>query len=487
MRSEQGQPQRDRAVVIGASIGGLLAARVLADHYREVAVLDRDRFGPFGEYRKGVQQARHAHGLLAGGQRAMEELLPGLTAALEGRGAVPGDLQARAIWVNEGHQLTRTPTGLRAILTSRLLIEDEIRDRVTAVPNVVVHERADALGLGFDAGGRVRGVRVAWRDDDGRTELLDADLVVDASGRGSRTPAWLQAAGYPQPRVDEIVVGLTYTTREFVRTEPDDELDNIIIAATVDRPRAGVMLAQPDSRWVVTIGGYLGDAAPADLDGFRAFAETLPSPALGKALVGLTPVGEPRSFKYHASSWRRYDRMRTFPEGLLVFGDAICSFNPIFGQGMTVAAREALALQRCLEAGNDARLARRFFAAAAREIAIPWEIAASSDLRMPAVRGRRTLKIRLTNRYLPYYFRAAEDDDALGLAFLSVVNLLARPESLLAPARLVRVGSTLRRRRRRSLAGGTPGLDTRVGGPVLVVGRPGGLRRRGRRLRADVR
>ena len=448
MRSDQRQQRRrDRAIVLGASIGGLLAARVLADSYGEVVVVDRDRFGTFGEFRKGVQQARHAHGLLAGGQRAMEELLPGLTAALERRGAIPGDLQDRMLWVNEGRPLTRTPSGLEGLLTSRLLIEDEIRNRVVALANVVVHERADALGLSFDADGRVRGVRVAWRDRDGLAELLDADLVVDASGRGSRTPAWLQSAGYTQPRVEEIVVGLTYTTREFVRTEPDDEVENIVIAATVDRPRAGVMLAQPDSRWVVTIGGYVGDAAPTDLDGFRAFAETLPSPELGKALVGLTPVGEARTFKYHASTWRRYDRMRSFPDGLLVFGDAICSFNPIFGQGMTVAAREALALRRCLDAGDDRHLARRFFAAAAHEIAIPWEIAASSDLRMPAVRGRRTLKIRLTNRYLPHYFRAAEHDDALGLAFLSVVNLLARPESLLAPARLARVRSTLRRNR----------------------------------------
>src|SRR5918998_818819 len=140
MRSDQRQNQRrDRAVVIGASIGGLLAARVLAEGYGEVVVVDRDRFGAFGEYRKGVQQARHAHGLLAGGQRAMEELLPGLTAALEARGAIFGDLQGRTTWVNEGRPLTRTPTGLDGLLTSRLLIEDEVRSRVAAIPNVVVH------------------------------------------------------------------------------------------------------------------------------------------------------------------------------------------------------------------------------------------------------------------------------------------------------------------------------------------------------------
>ena len=429
----------NRAVVIGGSIGGLLAARVLSDAYDEVVVVERDRFGPSGEYRKGVLQARHAHGLLAGGQRAMEELLPGLTAELQAGGAIAGDMQERCVWVNEGFSLTRTPSGLDGVMTSRLLLEDRVRARVLGLPNVVVRQRCDALGLILDARGAVRGVRISWRDRDGAEEVLDADLVVDASGRGSRAPAWLQAIGYGVPRIDEIVVGLSYTTFDFVRTEPDDEAAAVVVAATADCPRGGVVLPQPGGRWVCTLGGYLGEAAPTDLDGFRAFAATLPSAHLADALAGLTPIGEARTFKYHASTWRRYDRMRRFPEGFLVFGDAVCSFNPIFGQGMTVAAREALALRRCLQRHGTTRLAKRFFAAAAREIAIPWEIAASSDLRLAGVRGNRTAKVRMTNRYLPHYFRAAQADDALGLAFLNVVNLLARPESLLTPGRLLRV------------------------------------------------
>src|SRR4051812_36545253 len=188
-----------RAVVIGASIGGLLAARVLSDFYDEVVVVERDAFGSYGEYRKGVQQARHAHGLLAGGAHAMDELVPGLTAEVAARGAIPGDLQQTCVWVNEGHELTRTPTGLRGLLTSRLLLEDQVRTRVLARSRIVVRERCDALGLTLDADGRVRGLRIAWRDRDDADELLTADLVVDASGRGSRAPAWLHAVGYATP------------------------------------------------------------------------------------------------------------------------------------------------------------------------------------------------------------------------------------------------------------------------------------------------
>jgi 2-polyprenyl-6-methoxyphenol hydroxylase-like FAD-dependent oxidoreductase len=427
------------SVVIGGSIAGLLAASVLADHYDEVVVLDRDRFGRFGEYRKGVQQARHAHGLLAGGSRAMEALLPGLTGELVERGAIEGDLQGSCTWVNEGCVLSRAATGLTALLTDRLLLEDQVRTRVRALPNVVVHERCDTLGLHVDERRRVDGVRVAWRDRDDAEQLIAADLVVDASGRGSRAPVWLQAIGFDGPAVDEIVVNLTYTTRDFVRDGADADAHSLIVSATAAHPRGGVMLAQPDGRWVVTLGGYLGDTAPGDLDGFHDFAAGMPSPVIADALPGLTPLGEPRTFKYRASSWRRYDRLRRFPDGFLVLGDAICSFNPIFGQGMTVAAREALALRDTLRRHGTARLARRFFRAAKHEIEAPWKIAAGADLRLAGVRGRRTLETQLVNRYLLRYFRAAQHDEALGYAFLRVLNLLAPPTTLLSPRRMARV------------------------------------------------
>lgn len=432
-----------RAVVIGGSVAGLLAARVLSETYDEVVVVDRDRLGPYGDYRKGVQQARHAHGLLAGGLRAMEELLPGLADELIARGAASGDLQHDVTWVNEGRPLTSTATGLHGLLTSRLLLEDQLRTRVGAIDGVTIRDRADVLGLHLDTDGHVAGVRVSWRDDEESEEgHIDAGLVVDASGRGSRAPVWLQNLGYGTPGTDEIVVGLTYTTREFERPNADDT-HSVVVASTIENPRAGVVLAQPEGRWVVTLGGYLGDAALGDLEGFRAFAATLPSSHVADRIASLTPIGEARTFKYRASTWRRYDRMKRLPEGFAVMGDAICSFNPIYGQGMTVAAREAVALRDILRTHGASAIGRRFARAAAREITAPWELAACSDLRFPAVQGRRTAKIAMVNRYLAHYFRAAEHDDELGHAFLEVLNLVAPPESLMSPRKMLRV---LRRR-----------------------------------------
>src|SRR3954470_24985125 len=173
-----------RAIVIRASIGGLLAAPVLSDCYDEGGVVDRDHLDRPGEFRKGVQQARHAHGLLAGGQQAMETLLPGLTAEVEARGAISADMQGQCTWVNEGYALTRAATGLRGLLTNRIILEDRVRVRLSAIANIVIHERCDALGLVVDPHGRVNGLRVAWRERDGVDELLEAQLVVDASGRG---------------------------------------------------------------------------------------------------------------------------------------------------------------------------------------------------------------------------------------------------------------------------------------------------------------
>jgi 2-polyprenyl-6-methoxyphenol hydroxylase-like FAD-dependent oxidoreductase len=437
----------EHAVVVGASVGGLLAARVLSDTYTSVTVVERDRLGEDAAPRRGVPQARHAHGLLARGREALEELFPGLTAELVGLGVPSVDLQAGFRWVNGGRLLCQAPSGLIGLGVSRPLLESRVRARVRALPNVEIVDGCDAVGLAASAGGeRVTGLRVLRRDADSSAQVLAADLVVDATGRGSRGPQWLAALGYPEPEVEQVHIGLAYASRSYRRDPSGPE--GAAIAGTVAIPRGGVMIAQEDDRWIVTFGGMLGDVPPLDHDGYTAYAATLPVPAIHEVIRDAEPLSDPRLFRYPVSSRRRYERLRRFPAGYAVFGDAICSFNPVYGQGMTVAAVEALALRACLAEGTDG-LARRFLPTAARVVDSPWDISVGGDLRFPGVAGARTAKVRAVNAYLERLHVAAEDDPAVGRAFLRVVNLMDRPESLMAPRIALRVvrGSSRGRQR----------------------------------------
>ena len=391
-------PINYHAVVLGASMAGLSAARVLADAYERVTVLDRDTLPAAGQHRKGVPQSRHAHGLLAGGRAALEELFGGLTDELAAAGAPVGDLQAGVRWYNDGLLLRQAPSGLTALMASRPLLESRVRDRLRALGNVRVVDGCAATGLAATPDGRgVGGVRVIGR---GGEELVRADLVVDATGRGSRGPAWLEELGYQRPVEEQVRVGIIYTTRVF-RRRPEHLGGDIgaVVGPTPELRRGGAILAMEGDRWIVTLFGYFGEQAPADPEGFAAFAATLAAPDISEVVRDAEPLEDARVTRYPASMRRRYGRLDRFPDGFLVVGDAECGFNPIYGQGMTVAAREALALRDCLRQGPT-DLGFRFRRRTGAIVDIPWEIAIGSDLRFPEVEGPRTAKVRLVNAYL---------------------------------------------------------------------------------------
>jgi 2-polyprenyl-6-methoxyphenol hydroxylase-like FAD-dependent oxidoreductase len=434
------QPIGKHAIVLGASMAGLTAARVLADAYDQVTVLERDALPAVAVHRKGVPQSHHAHALLAGGRVALEELFCGLTDELVANGALSGG-PAEVRLYNDGLRLCLGPDDRQSIFLSRPLLEGCVRERVQALPNVRVVDRCDAAGLvGTPDGRGVRGVRVLRRADGSAEQVLDADLVVDATGRGSRSPLWLEELGYPRPAQDEVRSGLAYASRIYRRHR--GHLDGglaVVVAATVDRPRGGALLAMEDDRWIVTLNGYLGQRPPADPDEFVAFAAGLPAPDIFEVISDAEPLGEVLAARYPVSVRRRYERLGRFPDGYLVVGDAVCAFNPVYGQGMSVAALEALALRECLDADPTAGLAGRFFAAVARIVDIPWGIAVGSDLRFPGIEGARTAKVRLVNAYLARFHVAAATDPVLGGAFARVVNLMDRPEGLLSPTIALRV------------------------------------------------
>ena len=438
-------PVPDRAVVIGGSIAGLLAARVLAEHFGEVCVLERDELPEAPGARKGTPQANHTHGLLARGRLVMEQLFPGFTDGLVARGGLVGDLGVDVVLDADRRRFARSKTGCTGVLASRLAIEAELRARTRRWPRVRFVTGVDVQEPCFDAAtARVTGVRYAPRQRASETTELRAALVVDCSGRGSHSPTWLERWGFEAPAEERVRIDLAYTTAYF-RRDPDEATDvfGVISVATPALPRPAVVLAQePDAagrpRWVATVGGYADDQPEVTLQAIRHRARELGSPELLRLAEHGEPIGEVLRYRFPHSQRRRYERLARFPEGYLVMGDAIASFNPIYGQGMTVAACEALALGDALAAGRGG-LARRFFRAAARVVDIPWQLAAGADLALPVVPGHRPLPVRLVNAYIGRVQRAAARDPVVATAFLMVMHLMAQPPTLFAPRILWRV------------------------------------------------
>ena len=424
----------EHAIVIGASMGGLLAARVLSDFYSIVTVLERDAFPVAETPRKGVPQGRHTHGLLARGSAVLEELFPGYnTEVVAQSGGLIGDVANDVIWFGRNVRLANGPSDLIGLLASRPVLEGHLRRRLQALPNVRAIESCAVRGLATDPVRKsVTGVRTCVEGK--QEETINADLVVDATGRASSSAAWLEELGYRPPANEKVEIGICYMTRTYRRRPTDlDGKHGIVVAGSAPNWRNGVLLAQENDSWIVSAGGYLGDDAPDDDQGFLAYLATLPTMEIHDVVARAEPLTDYRRYRYVASLRRRYEDLSRFPKNYLVFGDAICSFNPVYGQGMTVAAEEALTLQQCLLAGSN-DLARRFFKAAAKIVDIPWDIAVGNDLRHPQVKGARPPTLRFINWYIGKLHLAATRDSTLAAAFLKVLNLTMPPSSLLSPA-----------------------------------------------------
>jgi 2-polyprenyl-6-methoxyphenol hydroxylase-like FAD-dependent oxidoreductase len=452
------------AVVAGGSIAGLLAARTLADVYSQVTVIDRDRsvaaFGP----RRGVPQGRHIHAVLARGQQVLEELFPGLTEEMVTHGAHVGDVLGDARLCFAGHRLVRTPVGLTAVSASRPFLEGHVRARVVALPNVTFAPQADVVGLlSSTSGRRVTGVRVLRRSDGSAEETVAADLVVDATGRASRAPSWLEAIGFGSPAEDRVAVAVAYATRRYLL--PPAALDGdvaCVIGPTADHLRGGAVARLEGDVAMATLFGMLGDRPPTDPEGFLAFARTLCFPDIAEVLSSAEPLDDGVPFHFTANVRRRYERMRHLPDGFVVTGDALCSFNPIYGQGMTVAALQALALRdHAGRSRSSGRAAARALAAATEGT---WRLTTGADLSLPGIEGRGPAGGRLVSRYVGRVQRAAAHDAKVARAFVRVTGLVDPPEALLLrPATVARVLAPRRQRpaaRRPASApmpGGAPG------------------------------
>ena len=432
-------------MVIGAGIAGLVVARVLAEHYDEVVLVDRDTLPDGPAHRRFVPQSHHAHGLLGSGRRALVGLFPGLSADLAAEGALtPGNgdqaMGDRSLFLVRGGTTIRIPSWWSAgFAASRVLIEHAVRARVRALPNVVVRDRTPVTGLVTD---RVRGQVTGVRTPEGD---LGADLVVDASGRGSSLPRWLERAGYRPPPVSVVHSDVRYVS---VVAEPDPAFEPEWLAVLGGQAESGssvggVVLRVEHGLLHISFGS-IGRGLPTttDIAALRDFADRMTAPVVAEALRRSTPVGPVRAFRVRRNTRHHYDRLREVPRGVVALGDAACASNPIYGQGMSVAALSALALGRVIAAENAAprpgfeRRAARAVAATSAEV---WRLALGEDLRYGCrVEGARApWTTWLGDAYRDRLERAAAMDPEVASAFNDVLNL-HRPVSSLGSPRIAR-------------------------------------------------
>ena len=422
------------AVVIGASVAGLLAACAVSDHFERVTILEREVLPPPGHGRKAVPQGRHVHALLPGGLAAIEQLLPGFQAELVAGGAVRCDSMQEIRFVASGHQITRDAASATNVLASRPYIEGHLRRRVLELPNVTLIDGASVQGLlPSPDGASVAGVELS-------DQFVTCGLAVVATGRAGQLPAWLEALGFPVPAEDQLRVDIRYASRHF--NIPDGSLGRdklILIGAEPGRPRGMGLFAQEDGTWLLTLLGYGPEhRPPTDEAGYLEFLTSVaPADVLAGVVAG-EPLDDVVTHAFPASRRRRYERLARFPLGLIALGDAISSFNPVYGQGMSVAALQAVALRQTLSSGKD-RLSQRYLKASRRIVDIAWDLAIGSDLSLPEVEGERPILTRLSNAWAERILRAAEDDPNVAEVFGTVTDLLAPPTALMRPRFVWRV------------------------------------------------
>jgi 2-polyprenyl-6-methoxyphenol hydroxylase-like FAD-dependent oxidoreductase len=438
---------REHAVVIGGSLAGLCAASALARHFRRVTVVERDALPDDASSRAGVPQARHVHVLLTRGRRELDALFPGFETQLLARGAVELDFGMTFAVLRQHGWQRRQPFGITGLFQSRALLESVVRDLARRIPNLELRERTDALGLvaAGDPATRVSGLTVQPRDG-GVGERIEADLVVDASGRSSRVVRWLDELGLPAP--EEVIVDSDggYATRWYKAPRPerlpsgwwwkgiwiDPELPDGRIAA--------ILSPVEDDRWIVTLGGLEGNHPPTDEAGFDEFLLRLRSPLFAQAVALAEPLTPIYGHRAMANRFRHFERWRARLDGFVALGDSVCAFNPVYGQGMSAAAVSAQLLARWVEeAGTGALVPRRFFRAQARFLREVWTLATGADFRFPKTTGPRPPFAGLANDYLDLLVPASEDDAVVRAAMRDVIHLLDPPTAIFRPGVIARV------------------------------------------------
>lgn len=437
-----------RAAVIGGGITGLLAARVLADYFDQVTVLERDRYPDTPAVRKGVPHSHHTHFMLIRGWRILDQLFPGLSHELVAEGAPTIELAADVRWYGRRGWYPRFPTGLLTFSCSRHMLEWGIRRRLATHHNVVFREQTSAVGLlASPDRASITGVRVRAYDphtkEHGPETSVSADLVVDATGRISKTPQWLGELGYPAPQQTVVKSFVGYASCQFSCPAPGGSPPDWKTLLVQSRPpannRAASLLLVEHNRWSLTMSNVGGDYPPTTEAGFLAFARAMATPELYDFIKACRPESPIYSYRVPRTRLIHYEQLSRWPEGYVVLGDAVCTFNPVYGQGMTVCAEGVMTLVTTLRdqrlrspSGDLSGLSRRFQHNLYHAIRFPWLLSTGEDGRYPTTQGASKHPVVQAARwYIDGMMRYATEDPRAYQTLLELVHL-DRPMTTLA-------------------------------------------------------
>lgn len=440
-------------MVIGGGFAGLCTARALSGHVERVTVLDKDPLPTGPEHRKGVPQSHHVHAMLMRGLLELERFFPGYEADLEAQGAHRIDLGADLAHFSEWGWAPRAELGLAPLAASRLLFESAVRERVRQIDNVRIVTGASVQNLRVDrSGSRMRVVGVETNRPEPELAQLDAELVVDAGGRGSRLMKWLKQLGLPEVQEEFVDAYAAYASR-FYTLAPNPERwwkGMWIDPAPPHMKRWGLLMPiEGENRYVLTLGSFNRDYPPTDEAGFEQYMRSLRSPALADEIAQATPESDIHANRSLFNRMRAYHRYPALVDGLLATGDGVVAFNATHGQGMSMAAASAAALDQTLArvGTNPARLPRAFQRAQWKALAPAWELATGMDFQWPDTKGKQPLTFRMLKGLAIEGTRAAHEDPELKKRFLPVLHLMRSPYSQLMPDVLARVAwASLRRR-----------------------------------------
>jgi 2-polyprenyl-6-methoxyphenol hydroxylase-like FAD-dependent oxidoreductase len=447
------RPESRHAVVLGGSLAGLLAARVLSDHFEKVTLIERDVYPDTPEARRGIPQANHVHGLLLRGRQVLEELFPGLQDEMIAGGTPLLDMANEIEWYTPAGFGIRFPSDFKVLSFTRPMLDLHVRRRLSKNPRVEIMDNTEVLSLLPDSvANRLSGVLVCPRTADGDRRVakaISADLVVDATGRASRAPRWLTELGYDTPKETVVNAHLGYASRLYriPETFNADWTCAFVQSAPPERKRGAILFRVEGNRWLVTLVGGGRDYPPSDEAGFLEFARSLPVHTIYIAMRSAEPLTPIKTHRGTENRIRRFDRAKYLPENFLLLGDAVCAFNPVYGQGMTIASLGALTLRKCLREqeqrypdGSLTGLSRRFQKQLAKVNKAPWLLATGEDYRYRETDGSGpTLMTRFMHRYMEQVLRLATHSVAVRTVLLKAFNLLAPPATLFQPRVLFRV------------------------------------------------